>query len=119
MTDLLLNVNLQQVLDQHLTGTWRAAERVLSPANPTTALTQATEQLLVPSAFEVVMPTRRAASQWSVNRNSLLSRPYQALNTTDEDAIALVTCLCHAPDGQQSVLNLPFRTGMELHLVQS
>lgn len=119
MTDLLLDVNLQQVPDQYLTGTWRVAERVLSQANPTTALAQATELQLEPGTLGVITPTQRAAGQWSVNRDSLLSRPYLALNTTDEDAIALVTRLRRSPDGQQSALTLYFQTGMELHLVQS
>ena len=119
MTDLLLDVNLQQVPDQYLTGTWRVAERVLSQANPHTALAQATELCLEPGELGVITPTQRAAGQWSVNRDTLLSRPYLKLRLTGEDSTALVTRLRRSANGQQRTLTLYFQSGIELHLVQS
>ena len=119
MTDLLLDVNLQHVPDQYLNGTWQVAERVLSLADPATALARATHLQLLPGVLAVVTPTHRAAGHWSVNRDALLSRPYLKLQPPDEDATALVTRLRRSADGQNSALTLYFQTGMELHLVQS
>lgn len=119
MTDLLLDVNLQQVPDQYLNGTWQVAERVLSQANPSTALAQATHLHLQPGVLDVVTPTHRATGHWTINRDSLLSRPYLKLHTADEEATALVTRLRRSANGQRSALILYFQTGMELHLVQS
>jgi hypothetical protein len=119
VTDLLLDVNLQQVPDQYLNGTWQVAERVLSQANPTTALARATQLQLQPGVLAVVTPTHRAAGHWSVNRDELLSRPYLLLHTADEEATALVTRLRRSADGLRSALTLYFQTGMELHLVLS
>ena len=119
MTDLLLDVNLQHVPDQYLNGTWQVAERVLSQANPTTPLAQATQLQLQPGVLAVVTPTHRTAGHWSVNRDELLSRPYLLLHTADEEATALVTRLRRSADGLRAALTLYFQTGMELHLVQS
>lgn len=119
MTDLLLDVNLQHVPDQYLHGSWQVAERVMSQANPATALARATQLHLQPGALGVVTPTDRAAGHWSVNRDSLLSRPYLKLHAAGEEATALVTRLRRSADGKRSALTLYFQTGMELHLVQS
>lgn len=118
MPDLLFDVNLQQVPDQYLHGSWQVAGRVLSQANPATALAQATHLQLGTQGLDVVTPTRRTAGEWRVNRDELLSRPYLSLRMPDEDATALVTRLRRSPDGQHSALTLYFQTGMELHLVQ-
>lgn len=119
MSDLLLDVNLQQVPDAYLTGRWRVAERVLNRADPAAALAQATELELHPDQLRVVTPIRHTAGHWRVNRDALLSRPYLSLHTPEADATALVTRLRRSADGQQSALTLYFNTGMELHLVQA
>ena len=119
MSDLLIDVNLQQVPDQYLTGTWRVTERFLSRASPDTALAQATQLHLEPGGLEVRTPTRQAAGHWSVSRDALLSRPYLQLHTPEEETTALVTRLRRSSNGQHSALTLYFQTGMELHLIQS
>ncbi|SHI94842.1 hypothetical protein SAMN02745146_1999 [Hymenobacter daecheongensis DSM 21074] len=119
MSDLLFDVNLQQVPDQYLNGTWRVAERVLSQASPTTTLAQATQLHLQPGVLQVHTPTSQADGSWSVNRDERLSRPYLELHTTDEATTALITRLRRSTDGLQSALTLYFQTGMELQLVQS
>lgn len=92
---------------------------MLSRASAATALARATHLELQPGALDVVTPTDRAAGRWSVNRDSLLSRPYLKLHTPDEEATALVTRLRRSADGLRSALTLYFQSGMELHLVQS
>jgi hypothetical protein len=119
VTDLLLDVNLQQVPDVYLHGSWRVDGRVLSQASATTLLAQATHLQLRAGELLVVMPTHRAAGHWSVNRDALLSRPYLTLHLPDGEATALITRLRRSVDGLRSTLTLYFHTGMELHLMHS
>lgn len=113
----LLDVNLQQVPDSYLAGTWRVAERILSRASATTPLAQAT-YLQLHEGYLQIDAAGEMRGAWSVQRDALLSRPYLHLQLPQEETTALVTRLRRAPDGQQSALTLYFQSGMELLLVQ-
>ncbi|SNR43780.1 MULTISPECIES: hypothetical protein [Hymenobacter] len=114
----LLDVNLQQVPDAYLAGTWRVAERILNRASATTPLAQATTLQLQEGHLQVDTASRAIRGQWSVQRDALLSRPYLHLQLPDEETTALVTRLRRAPDGHLRALTLYFQSGMELQLLQ-
>lgn len=57
-----------------------------------------------------------ATGSWAVLRDELLSRPYLALNLLADETRALITRLRRSPDGQRSLLNLYFASGMEMVL---
>ncbi|MBX0290330.1 hypothetical protein K3G63_07765 [Hymenobacter sp. HSC-4F20] len=118
MPDTLLDVNLQQVADQELTGTWRVAGRVLSQADPTTELARATQLQLLPQQLVVATDHGSVLGQWSVERDALLSRPYLQLSLPQDSTTALVTRLRRSVTGAQRALTLYFHSGMELQLVQ-
>ena len=118
MNEILFDVNLQQLPDEYLTGEWCVAERVLNRGNPNSALAQATKLTLQPGTVQVQAPTLHDAGQWSVQRDSLLNRPYLELQLLQEETKALITRLRRSADGLQSQLNLYFQSGMELQLAQ-
>jgi len=118
MSELLFDVNLQQLPDDYLTGDWCVANRVLNRGNPESALAQATRLSLRPGSVQVHTPAQpEAGGQWNVRRDALLSRPYLELQLPAEETRALITRLRRSPDGQQSQLSLYFQSGMELQLV--
>ncbi|UPL50355.1 hypothetical protein [Hymenobacter sublimis] len=118
MPDTLLDVNLQQVADQELAGTWRVASRVLSQADPTTALACATQLQLQPQQLVLVLDDSSVVGHWSVERDALLSRPYLQLSLPEQTTTALVTRLRRSAMSGQRALTLYFHSGMELQLVQ-
>ncbi|RZK19085.1 MAG: hypothetical protein EOO56_14890 [Hymenobacter sp.] len=117
MTHYLLDVNLQQVPDPYLHGTWRVVDRVLSHADPTDPLAQATFLHLHDGYLQLDTPAAPATGQWSVERDGLLSRPYLQLQLATESVSALVTRLRRSADGAYRTLVLYFQSGLELFLV--
>ncbi|WP_400191584.1 hypothetical protein [Hymenobacter sp. B81] len=120
MTDLLFDVNLQQLPDDFLAGSWRIADRVLNRTNPDSALALATHLQLQGQEMRLQLPGQAEASgHWSVQRDALLQRPYLEISLAEESTRALITRLRRSADGRQSLLNLYFLSGMELQLAQS
>ena len=118
MPAFLLDINLQQLPDEYLTGEWRVADRVLNRTAPNSALAQATRFLLSPGTLTVVAPEQEKTGFWTVQRDELLQRPYLQLILPQEDTRALITRMRRSPDGQESRLNLYFLSGMELQLTR-
>ncbi|KAJ8604040.1 hypothetical protein MRB53_041966 [Persea americana] len=115
MSDLLFDVNLQQVPDDYLAGAWRIAHRVLNRADPASALAQATN-LDLGSQLVLEAPSLTERGSWDVQRDELLNRPYLRLNFPTEELRALVTRLRRTADGARSQLNLYFSSGLEMQL---
>lgn len=118
MTPSLLDVNLQQVPDPYLSGTWRVVDRVLSREDPTTALARATYVHLEKGLLRLDTDTCETTGHWRVERDALLSRPYLLLELAQEEISALVTRLRYSADGHYRALVLYFQSGLELFLVQ-
>ena len=118
MSPSLLDINLQQVPDPYLSGTWRVVDRVLSHEDPTTALARATYVHLGHGTLRLDTATSETTGHWRVERDALLSRPYLLLELAQEEVTALVTRLRHSADGQFRALVLYFQSGLELFLVQ-
>ncbi|MGI4738285.1 MAG: hypothetical protein ACRYG7_24210 [Janthinobacterium lividum] len=116
MSDLLLDVNLQQVPDAYLAGAWRVAHRVINRADPDSTLAQATSLLLTDEQLQLQAPTLSETGSWAVQRDELLNRPYLRLNFPTEEMRALVTRLRRTTDGARSQLNLYFSSGLEMQL---
>ena len=116
MSDLLLDINLQQVPDDYLAGAWRVAHRVVNRADPASALAQATNLLLDDDSLRLCAPTLDETGSWAVQRDELLNRPYLRLNFPTEEMRALVTRLRRTADGARSQLNLYFSSGLEMQL---
>ncbi|TVT39231.1 hypothetical protein FNT36_16370 [Hymenobacter setariae] len=117
MTQYLLDVNLQQVPDPYLHGSWRVVDRVLSQADPATPLAQATFLHLQDGHWQLETGAAPASGRWTVERDSLLSRPYLQLQLATESVTALVTRLRRSADGAYRTLVLYFQSGLELFLV--
>lgn len=119
MTDLLFDVNLQQLPDEFLTGAWHVADRVLNQTDPASPLAQATELRLEPGHLQLqAADTPAQSGQWSVQRDTLLQRPYLEIQLAEERTRALITRLRRSADGLKSQLNLYFLSGMEVQLTQ-
>lgn len=116
MSDILLDINLQQVPDAYLAGAWRVAHRVINRADPASALAQATNLLLSDVSLELHSPALSEIGSWTVQRDELLNRPYLSLNFPTEEMRALVTRLRRTADGARSQLNLYFSSGLEMQL---
>jgi hypothetical protein len=116
MSDLLLDINLQQVPDSYLAGAWRVAHRVVNRADPDSSLAQATDLLLNENQLQLQAPLLHETGSWDVQRDELLNRPYLRLNLPTEEIKALVTRLRRSADGAQSQLNLYFSSGLEMQL---
>lgn len=116
MSDLLLDINLQQVPDSYLAGAWRVAHRVVNRADPASPLAQATNLLLADELLQLHAPSHSATGSWAVQRDELLNRPYLRLNFPEEETRALVTRLRRTTDGARSQLNLYFSSGLEMQL---
>lgn len=116
MSDLLFDVNLQQVPDDYLAGAWRIAHRVLNRADPASALAQATNLDLGRGELVLEAPSHTETGSWDVQRDELLNRPYLRLNFPSEELRALVTRLRRTADGARSQLNLYFSSGLEMQL---
>ncbi|MGI4761335.1 MAG: hypothetical protein ACRYF0_11545 [Janthinobacterium lividum] len=116
MSDLLLDINLQQVPDSYLAGAWRVAHRVVNRADPASSLAQATSLLLDDELLQLQAPLLSETGSWAVQRDELLNRPYLRLNFPTEEIRALVTRLRRTADGARSQLNLYFSSGLEMQL---
>jgi hypothetical protein len=115
MSDILLDINLQQVPDSYLAGAWRVAHRVVNRADPASALAQATS-LVLSDELQLQAPSLSETGSWAVQRDELLNRPYLRLNFPTEEMRALVTRLRRTADGARSQLNLYFSSGLEMQL---
>ncbi|GAB3227647.1 hypothetical protein GCM10027346_11240 [Hymenobacter seoulensis] len=118
MSELLYDINLQQLPDEFLTGDWRVADRILNRTDPHTALAQAERFQLQPGRVDVLAPGQKDSGRWLVQRDTLLNRPYLELNLEKEQTRALVTRLRRSRDGIISQLNLYFQSGMEMQLTR-
>ena len=118
MSDLLIDINLQQLPDDYFGGEWQVANRVLNSNDPTSPLAQATRLVLTPGQVET-KTAQDGASQtgrWAVMRDEMLNRPYLNFELPNEATRALVTRLRRSADGLHSQLNLYFTSGMEMQL---
>lgn len=118
ITPALLDVNLQQVPDPYLHGTWRVVDKVLSRENPASALALATELQLQQQHLRLSTSGQATSGQWRVERDALLSRPYLLLQLAGQEISALITRLRFSADGHFRALTLYFQSGLELFLVQ-
>ncbi len=118
MSDLLLDINLQQLPDEYFNGEWHVATRVLNRNDPGSAMAQATRFVLVAGQLEA-QSSDEGLSQignWAVMRDELMNRPYLNFELPSEATRALVTRLRRSADGRTSQLNLYFASGMEMQL---
>lgn len=118
MTDILFDVNLQQIPEEYLTGDWCVSDRVLNRNAPDTSLALATRFTIQPGTMQVQAPELHDSGQWTMERDSLLNRPYLELRLLQEETRALITRLRRSTDGLQSQLNLYFQSGMEIQLAR-
>ncbi len=118
MSDVLFDVNLQQLPDEFLTGVWRVASRVLNQTDPSSVLACAEHLALEPGRVQVQGPDQQDHGRWLVQRDALLNRPYLELELGQEQTRALVTRLRRSRTGSESQLNLYFQSGMEMYLTQ-
>jgi hypothetical protein len=118
MSDLLLDINLQQSPDDYFGGEWQVANRVLNHSDPGSPLALASQLELTPGKL-VAHASGDGSSQtgqWQVRRDEMLNRPYLNFELPTEATRALVMRLRRSADGLQSQLNLYFASGMELQL---
>ncbi|GAB2776657.1 hypothetical protein HNQ93_001924 [Hymenobacter luteus] len=118
MSELLFDVNLQQLPDDFLTGNWRVADRVLNRTDPGTTLAQAERFQLEPGRLEIQAPGGPDAGRWLVQRDNILNRPYLEIDTEQQQTRALITRLRRSRDGSVSQLSLYFQSGMEMQLTR-
>lgn len=118
MSEVLFDVNLQELPDEFLRGNWRVADRVLNHTDPSSMLAQAELFALQPGTVEVKALGRQDTGHWLIQRDALLNRPYLELHLGKEKTRALVTRLRRSRSGAESQLNLYFQSGMEMHLTQ-
>ncbi len=118
MSDILFDVNLQQMPEDFLTGEWCVADRVLNRNDPDTSLARATRFSLQQGMLQVEAPELHDSGRWSVERDALLNRPYLELRLLQEETRALITRLRRSTDGLHSQLNLYFQSGMEIRLAR-
>ena len=118
MSDLLLDINLQQSPDDYFGGEWQVANRVLNHNDPASPLALASQLALMPGKLvarnSIAGPDQ--TGQWDVMRDEMLNRPYLNFELPTEATRALVTRLRRSADGLHSQLNLYFASGMELQL---
>lgn len=119
MSELLFDVNLQQMPAEYLAGDWHVTDRVLNRNDPASPLAQATRVSLHDGALHLHAPDGLGAGAWRLERDPLLSRPYLELRLPQEETRALITRLRRTPDGRHSQLSLYFQSGMELLLAQT
>lgn len=118
MVETLFDINLQQLPDEYLNGEWRVSDRVLNSNDPGTTLAQATHFQLQPGIVQVQAPTQQDGGRWTIERDTLLSRPYLQMQLSREETRALVTRLRRSTDGAHCQLSLYFQSGMELQLAR-
>jgi hypothetical protein len=118
MSDLLLDINLQQLPDDYFGGEWHVANRVLNRNDPGSPMAQATRLVLTPGQLETqATPSGPShTGKWAVMRDDILNRPYLSFELPNEATRALVTRLRRSADGLRSQLNLYFASGMEMQL---
>lgn len=118
MSEVLFDINLQQLPDEFLTGNWRVADRVLNQTDPASMLARAEHFALQPGTVDVLAADQQDSGHWLVQRDALLNRPYLELHLGQEKTRALVTRLRRSRNGAESQLNLYFQSGMEMQLTQ-
>ena len=116
MSDLLIDINLQQLPDAYFSGEWQVANRVLNRNDPDSPLAQATRLVLTPGQLEAKSDGPSQTGHWAVLRDEILNRPYLSFELPNEATRALVTRLRRSADGLRSQLNLYFASGMEMQL---
>lgn len=117
-SEVLFDINLLEMPDDYLTGDWCVADRVLNRNNPDSPLARATRFSLQPGSLWVQAPDAENSGKWSMERDSLLSRPYLELQLLQEETRALITRLRRSTDGLHGQLILYFQSGMEIQLAR-
>jgi hypothetical protein len=115
---LLFDINLLEMSDDYLTGEWCVADRTLNRNDPNSPLATATQFSLQPGSLRVKASDAENAGKWSMERDSLLNRPYLELQLVQEQTRALITRLRRSTDGLHSHLILYFQSGMEIQLAR-
>jgi hypothetical protein len=118
MSELLFDINLQEMPDEYLNGEWCVEDRVLNRNNPDSLLARATRFSLQPGKLQVHAPGTENSGRWSMERDSLLNRPYLEVQLLQEKTRALITRLRRSNNGLQSQLILYFQSGMEIQLAR-
>jgi hypothetical protein len=118
MSELLFDINLQQMSEELLTGEWCVTDRVLNRNRPDSSLARATQVSLQPGTVQLLAPELHDSGQWSMERDGLLNRPYLELKLVEEETRALITRLRRSADGLHSQLSLYFQSGMEILLAR-
>lgn len=118
MSDLLLDINLQNLPDNYFEGEWQVASRVLNRNDAGSPLAVAGRVVLQPGKLQTESPDGQAhaAGEWGIMRDELLNRPYLRFELPAEQTRALVTRLRRSADGLRSQLFLYFSSGMEMQL---
>ncbi|GAA3921861.1 hypothetical protein [Hymenobacter algoricola] len=115
-SDLLYDVNLQQMPAEYLQARWRV-EQQRSGATPETGWSDATDLELSSHALHLQGKTFPSLTgSWTIERSSLLSQPYLALELPSSQTQALITRFRRSPDGKRRQLRLYFRSGLEIEL---
>ncbi|WP_210515672.1 hypothetical protein [Hymenobacter terricola] len=118
MSDLLLDINLQQLPDDYFGGEWQVASRVLNRNDPDSPLAQATRLVFNPGQLEAQTESSGPGQmgRWEITRDEILNRPYLSFELPNEATRALVTRMRRSADGLRGQLNLYFASGMEMQL---
>lgn len=116
LPDLLYDVNLQQVPEDFLYGSWRVAECAGNALGSLYTLAHASH--LQTGELRIQSDTQEAPGRWHVQRDTLLNRPYLELQLPNEVLRALITRLRRSTDGLGAQLTLYFQSGTELLLTR-
>jgi hypothetical protein len=115
-SELLYDVNLQQLPAEYLQTTWRVVEQRAGSA-PETDWADATHLELGHQALLLQGKTIPSLTgSWAIERSSLLGQPYLTLELPTSHTQALITRFRRSPDGRRRLLKLYFRSGLEMEL---
>ena len=93
MSELLFDINLQQLPDEYLAGEWHVADRVLNRTDPHSSLARAERFQLQPGQLKMAVEGQEEHGRWRVQRDDVLRRPYLELEVAEEQTRALITRL--------------------------
>ena len=116
MPEVYFDMSLQSIPEGYLNGEWCVDDRVLNRNSPDSPMAQATRFTLRPDSLQVHVPGAAESGSWSMERDSLLNRPYLELRLLQEETRALITRLRRSADGLDNQLILYFQSGMEIQL---
>ncbi|RYU84242.1 hypothetical protein [Hymenobacter persicinus] len=115
-SELLYDVNLQQLPAEYLQATWRVVDQ-RAGKDPEADWSDATHLELGSHALHLQGKTIPSLTgSWTIERSSLLGQPYLALELPHSNTQALITRFRRSSDGRRRLLKLYFRSGLELEL---